>query len=442
MTGDITSIMPVIKLGLLAFDEFCRLIADLAAGGEADLFLSSPGFPGEDRCCIGLEPIAELYLTENTARTQIADFAFASPFPTLGHLSYTFNFGPHKIQPRRTTAFPLGHLKKYKYFLEYNLASSELTITGPAGTCDCIDITPMMTPDRTAPLVETIPSPLGQYRQSLSRSEYIDGVKAILEAIRDGYIYQLNLSIKYSTRMPGSDLSAVFLHLWQQFPAPFYVYFHSYPHTMLSTSPERFLRVTDGRVLSQPIKGTLHFSRFEPRLSERLQMSPKEAAELSMIVDMVRNDISMNCSYGSVSVENHKSTFVVDNLIQMYSDVRGQLRHDRTCLDLLLDAFPGASVTGCPKKKAMEMIDRLEPHARDVYCGSFVIIRDERNLDSSIAIRTGYHDRKDENFHFFAGSGIVIDSVPEDEYAETTAKAHKFIRLCRGEERYRETEPQ
>ena len=200
---------------------------------------------------------------------------------------------------------------------------------------------------------------------------------------------------------------------------------------VVSTSPERFLRVRDGEVLSQPIKGTRAFDTFRQQVMDELTTSPKEDAELSMIVDLVRNDISAHCEYGSVKVFGHKSAFVVDNLVRMYSNVAGRLKPGSDVVDLLLDAFPPGSVTGCPKKRTLEIIDRLEPHARGVYCGSMVALFDPHNMDSSVAIRTGCLDTSSGFFHFYAGSGIVIDSLPRAEYAETLAKAGKFFQHMR-----------
>jgi para-aminobenzoate synthetase component 1 len=148
-----------------------------------------------------------------------------------------------------------------------------------------------------------------------------------------------------------------------------------------------------------------------------------------MIVDLVRNDISSNCEYGSVRVENHKSVFVVDSLLQMYANVRGKLRGGRDCLDLFFDAFPGGSVTGCPKQSSMTIIEELEPHSRGVYCGSVVVVRDKKNMDSSILIRTAVHNTETNQLDYWAGSGIVVDSSPASEYLETLAKAEKFLKL-------------
>lgn len=319
----------------------------------------------------------------------------------------------------------------------------------------------------------------GRIARSQDGAAYMRGVEEVLECIRNGDTYQLNLSIKFMADLRGTgfDPLRLFLHLWETSPAPFHAWLNTVGGAqgqggavrVLSTSPERFLRVRAGEVLAQPIKGTLAFGAsagagearalrgnavpggaaagqsegsgewggswqggYVPGMERLLTESPKESAELSMITDLIRNDISTRCEYGSVHVPRHKATFVVDSLIQMYSDVRGTLRQDATCLDLLLDAFPGGSVTGCPKRRTMRIIERLESHSRDLYCGSVFCVEDARTMDSSIAIRTGWYDEQAETLSFFAGSGIVADSDPEREYAETLAKAGKFLRVLEG----------
>jgi para-aminobenzoate synthetase component 1 len=269
---------------------------------------------------------------------------------------------------------------------------------------------------------------------SLDREGYEAAVRQAQERIRDGDTYQLNLSIRFTAEAGGLDAYGLFVDLARRHPAAYYGYMESGPYRIVSTSPERFMRVRDGQVLSQPIKGTRHLdawsgSRELDAAEQELRASAKEDAELSMIVDLVRNDISAHCEYGSVRVENHKSIFRVDNLLQMHSNVTGRLKPGCTVLDLLLDAFPPGSVTGCPKKRSCEIIDALEPHRRDVYCGTLLAIYGPRDMDSSVAIRTGFLDTRAGFFHFYAGIGIVMDSTPSGEYAETLAKAEKFLQL-------------
>ena len=290
------------------------------------------------------------------------------------------------------------------------------------------EVPPDPIPAHVAPLSRDALS--RRLRQSLDRKGYVRRVERVLEHIRAGDTYQLNLSTRFDADLSGTgfDPLTFFMHMWDQHPAPFYAWLSHGSTRILSTSPERFLCVRDGQVLSQPIKGTLEFESFTEGMEKALTASPKESAELSMIVDLIRNDIAARCEYGSVQVSAHKETFTVDRLIQMYSDVRGTLRSGSTCLDLLLDAFPGGSVTGCPKQRTMRIIEKEEPHSRGLYCGSVVFIEDPQNMDSSIAIRTGWYDSITKALCFFSGSGIVLDSNPESEYRETLAKAGKFLR--------------
>lgn len=391
-----------------------------------DLFLSGRGREDGSRCMVGFRPHAELVVDASTTQDQIAAFCFGSEEPALGFVSYEYGMLLRGVNFSDQSEFPLGHLKKYAAYMEFDLGSELVDVYGP----DLKAVDGLAAFAQAGHDGETISDAerFGDVQQSLTREEYEDGVRDTLEYIRSGHSYQLNLSIRFEREAKGMDVGAHMAQLWREHPAPYYALFRSGDYEILSTSPERFLRVEDGNVLSQPIKGTLAFDEYEDGMERLVTESPKESAELSMIVDLIRNDISYNCEYGSVQVQGHKSTFVVDHLIQMYTNVTGRLRDDRTCLDLFFDAFPGGSITGCPKRRSMEIIEELEPHRRDVYCGSFVIVRGPKDMDSSIAIRTGWLDKKSEKFSFCAGSGIVVDSDPAKEYEETVAKASKFLR--------------
>ena len=406
--------------------EFDALSACLAQEMDADLILSASGYPAQTDSIIGIRPTAELIFEESTTPDDVKRFCFDSPSMTLGYISYTYGMMLRGITSDKPLDFPLGHLKKYAAVVEFDDESGILVVSGH----DQMLLDEIRSHLHSPCDIATVKGrPTTSPTSSLGQAEYEAGVRTTLEQIRSGYTYQLNLSTQLSWECPDLNPLALFLELWQGHPAPFYVWFNSGQHKVLSTSPERFLQVQNGRVLSQPIKGTLHFDKYSAELAEQLTKSPKEDAELSMIVDLIRNDISANCEYGSVRVDNHKSVFAVDNLLQMYSDVSGKLRSDRDCLDLFFDAFPGGSVTGCPKRSSMEIIEELEPHSRGVYCGSMVIIRDQQNMDSSITIRTGVYDTESKQLHTYAGSGIVVDSDPAKEYQETMAKAEKFLTM-------------
>ncbi|EGJ49474.1 chorismate-binding protein [Desulfocurvibacter africanus] len=420
----------------------------LGLAGGVDVLLSAKG--RHVSFLAGLGPKDELVVRASTSREELERFIFADERPTVGFLGYEYGLRRLGLTLAKDSDFPLGHLKKYETYLVYE------------AECVCL-MGQKLLDGRVAALLERAaeaaaktaesPAARGSARKesaraeglgrlvsaSLDRQGYEAAVRQAQERIRDGDTYQLNLSIRFTAEAKGLDAYGLFLDLARRHPASYYGYFESGPFRVVSTSPERFMRVRDGQVLSQPIKGTKHLdARFGDReaaeAEQALRTSAKEDAELSMIVDLVRNDISAHCEHGSVHVENHKSVFRVDNLLQMHSDVTGRLKPGSTVLDLLLDAFPPGSVTGCPKKRSCEIIDSLEPHSRDVYCGTLLAIYGRRDMDSSVAIRTGFLDTGAGFFHFYAGSGIVMDSSPSCEYSETLAKAEKFLQLLGGGE--------
>ncbi|MBI9079398.1 MAG: chorismate-binding protein [Pseudodesulfovibrio sp.] len=409
--------------------RFVAFAGYLAREKGADLLLSSSGYPAKTPSVAGVHPMAELIIEKDTTPDEIKKFCFGTPALTMGFVSYSYGMKLRGVASNKASDFPMGHLKKYEATAEYHPTTNQVVFTS--------ENNPLITEltERLAALSDAAPKmklhglPHAPPAASLNHAEYKAGVRETLERIRSGHTYQLNLSTRFTWNCPNLDPLALFFDMRNNHPAPFYAWLNSGSSRILSTSPERFLRVTDGHVLSQPIKGTLKFDKYTPELASLLTESLKESAELSMIVDLIRNDISANCTYGSVFVENHKSVFAVDTLLQMYADVHGDLKKDRDCLDLFFDAFPGGSVTGCPKQNSMSIIEELEPHSRDVYCGSVVVIRDTMNMDSSIAIRTAAYDISTGSLDYWAGSGIVVDSNPASEYQETLAKAEKFLTL-------------
>jgi para-aminobenzoate synthetase component 1 len=212
--------------------------------------------------------------------------------------------------------------------------------------------------------------------------------------------------------------------------APFSCYLNLPKAQILSSSPERFLKLSGGIVETKPIKGTR--PRKPDNAEDQLQIksletSHKDRAENLMIVDLLRNDISKTCQRGSVKVPvifDVESYATVHHLV---STVTGLLAEDKHALDLLKSCFPGGSITGAPKIRAMEIIEELEPNRRGVYCGAIGYIGFDGNMDSNIAIRTLVHSNN--TIRFWAGGGIVNDSVVTEEYQESFDKAAAMLEL-------------
>ena len=258
---------------------------------------------------------------------------------------------------------------------------------------------------------------------TFSRAGYRDAVEAIREYIRTGHVYQVNLSQRFCLPAPEDGFSA-FRELFASNPAPFFAYIQAGDHQILSTSPERFLSRRGSAVESRPIKGTRPRGEDRERdreLAGELQQSPKDQAELSMIVDLVRNDLGRVCTPGSVEVTQHQRLESYSNVHHLVSVVTGELASERDSTDLVRAAFPGGSITGCPKVRAMQIIDELEPRCRHVYTGSIGYFGFNSCLDLSIAIRTA--TLMGDTLLYSVGGGVVFDSDPDAEYRETLDKA-------------------
>jgi para-aminobenzoate synthetase component 1 len=268
---------------------------------------------------------------------------------------------------------------------------------------------------------------VGPLMSGLSREEYIESVEAIRDYIVRGHVYQVNMSQRFETEF-GGDAFALFASLFAANPAPFFAFVQAGDHQIISTSPERFIRLRGKTVETRPIKGTRPrgtTTEQDQSLRRELEASHKDDAELSMIVDLLRNDIGKVCAAGSVHVSEHKRVEAYENVYHLVSVVRGDLDEDKNAVDLIRATFPGGSITGCPKIRAMEIIDELEPVRRHIYTGSIGYIGFRGTMDLSIAIRTATVAKG--RLVFSVGGGVVYDSKASDEFEETLHKGRTLL---------------
>jgi para-aminobenzoate synthetase component 1 len=263
---------------------------------------------------------------------------------------------------------------------------------------------------------------------NFDRAGYEAAVARVVEYIRAGDCYQVNLSQRLLAPLREHPLD-LYGRLRRLNPAPFAAYFDLGEFQVLSASPERFLRVENGEVETRPIKGTRPRGRTpaeDAALITDLASSAKDRAENVMIVDLLRNDLGRVCEFGSVRVPRVCEVETFRYVHHLVSEVRGKLRPECSPLDLLRAAFPGGSVTGAPKVRAMEIIAELEPTARGPYCGSLGFIGFDGTMDTNILIRTFTAGRGWVQFP--VGGGIVADSDPRREYEETLHKAAGLLK--------------
>lgn len=267
---------------------------------------------------------------------------------------------------------------------------------------------------------------------NMTRAEFIARVARAQKYIRAGDIYQVNLSHRFSAESSLLPWD-FFLKLSDISPAPFSAFLDAGDFQIASSSPESFLRMSGSHIETRPIKGTRPRSADPDRdaqLTYELQTSAKEMAELVMITDLLRNDLGRVCEFGSVQVPELVRLERYAQVQHLVSTVEGRLRPDVTHFSAFASCFPGGSITGAPKIRAMEIIDELEPVSRGPYTGAIGYLGFNRESQLSIAIRTAVC--KERQIHFNVGAGIVADSVPEAEYEETLAKARGYFATVQG----------
>lgn len=272
---------------------------------------------------------------------------------------------------------------------------------------------------------------LSDISANMTQATYTLAFDRIKRYLKEGDCYQVNLTQRFEADCAGEPWSA-YQKLREQNAAPFSCYLNFPEVQILSSSPERFLKLTQGQVETKPIKGTRPRKQDEQEDQQQiasLETSAKDRAENLMIVDLLRNDISKTCIKGSVKVPVIFEVESYATVHHLVSTITGALAEDQHALDLLKSCFPGGSITGAPKIRSMEIIEELEPHRRGVYCGAIGYIGFNGNMDTNIAIRTLVHANK--TIRCWAGGGIVHDSVAEDEYQESFDKAAAMLALLR-----------
>ncbi|OGP15414.1 MAG: aminodeoxychorismate synthase, component I [Deltaproteobacteria bacterium GWA2_54_12] len=267
-----------------------------------------------------------------------------------------------------------------------------------------------------------------RFSSDTSKEEYISKVIKAKEYIASGDIYQINLSHRLSIQWAG-DPFALYMKLLETHPAPLSSYLDFGSFQIISNSPEVLLRVEDDIAETCPIKGTRrrgHDSKEDNALVEELRASRKERAEHVMIVDLERSDLGKVCLPGSVEVSSFEEVVTYPHLHHMVSTIKGKLTTSIDAPMALKALFPGGSITGAPKVRAMQIIDEIENSARSIYTGGIGWFDQSGWAEISVAIRTAVY--KDGRLSLSVGGGIVADSVPEDEYDETILKAQDFLR--------------
>jgi len=341
----------------------------------------------------------------------------------VGFLGYEFAHGEHGIdvQPKEHRSLPLAFLAHYDWALltDHNARQSWLVLQAGIDPADGRELIALFNADHAYTKRSVVSGPADA---DIGRDEYLRNIAKIKRYLVDGDCYQVNFTQRYRAAFDGNPVDA-FAQLREAVPSPFCVYLDLGSKQILSLSPERLVQCENGVAVAQPIKGTR--ARAGDPLQDRanaeaLLHSAKDRAENVMIVDLLRNDLGKVCEPGSIHVEKLCELQSFANVHHLVSTISGKLRTDQSAADLFRACFPGGSITGAPKRRAMQIINELETFRRTIYCGSIFYLSASGRFDSNIAIRTLLCD--DGEIVGWAGGGIVTDSDAALEFAECEHK--------------------
>ncbi len=389
------------------------------------------------------DPFAVLTQLKESVKQQLSSLQFADqrlespPFcgGFLGHFSYDLGRSLEELPniAKDDLSLPEMQLGLYTWAIisDHQLAITYLVGSELISSADFTELSALIatTTYPAPPLQSTSKFQLSTpFTSNMDAAYYADSLTKIDQYILDGDCYQVNFAQRFSAQCQGDPLQA-YLTLREAAPTHFSAFIDTPNGAILSLSPERFLKVDQqGSVITQPIKGT------QPR-AEDLQQdqankdflinSEKDQAENLMIVDLMRNDISKSCALHSVKVPSLFAVESYQNVHHLVSTVTGKLQENADAIELLRNCFPGGSITGAPKIRAMQIIDELEPHRRSIYCGSIGYLSLCGRMDTSITIRTLLIENN--NIYCWAGGGIVADSEISAEYQETFDKVNNLL---------------
>jgi|TARA_B110000902_G_scaffold267242_1_gene359439 para-aminobenzoate synthetase component 1 len=347
----------------------------------------------------------------------------------IGYLGYDLNQIMEKLAPpsQSSCSLPLAYIGRYDWALiqdrvlhkAWLVASSEQGFEQAQAMKQTLLSS---TYPKAASFVLT-----SELASNFHYQSYQDAVNQIKDYILAGDCYQVNLAQCFSSQYQGDSWLA-YKALRTALPSPFSAYINTGDGELLSFSPERFLQTEHSKIETRPIKGTRPRSSNEEQdqlYAEELCNSAKDKAENLMIVDLLRNDLGRSCEDGSIRVEQLFGLESYKNVHHLVSKITGHLKPNITAIDALKNAFPGGSITGAPKIRAMEIINELEQTGRNAYCGNIFYASDHGRLDSNITIRSVLADG--DSVYCWGGGGIVADSEPKEEYAESLNKIQLIL---------------
>ena len=375
----------------------------------------------------GIEPHTTEWLAAAGARHSVwgENIAEADEFVTqspwvFGHLAYELQHVSFGITPKKDDGigFPLFHFFAPQIVLEYN-NGLRIYADEPQQVFDAIS--------QTTPLdISSVSSPI-TLASKLTKEEYISRINALRQHIHRGDCYEINFCHEFFSGHCSIDPFSCFQKLMEISPNPFSAFYRLNDQYLLCASPERFLAKKNGRVFSQPIKGTikrdLQSTVEDEKLKQQLLHSQKEQAENVMVVDLVRNDLTRICKAATVQVDELFGIYSFPQVHQMISTISGELLYGLPFSKIIEATFPMGSMTGAPKHRVVQLIEEYEASARGIFSGSVGYFGPEGDFDFNVVIRSIMYNQREQYLSYQVGSGITFYSDAEKEWEECMLKA-------------------
>lgn len=373
---------------------------------------------------------ADLWLEQQIHPNECEMLAVDLPFNggLIGYIGYEWQNPSYKIPIKHHFRTPLVNLGLYDWaiIVDHDKCQAYCLITAHVSSLLLADILSTLKDHDPAYCVDSAEFTCGAFSPTTAKQQYLADAQTILDYINAGDCYQVNYSQCFTAPFNGSALAAYY-QLRRGCPGPFSAYISTEHGAIMSLSPEQFIQIDGNLASSRPIKGTAARQddpSMDKQAAANLQASGKNRAENLMIVDLLRNDFSKNCLAGTVKVPELFGLYTLTNVHHLISHICGTIAPCISSWRFIQDAFPGGSITGAPKKRAMEIIAQLEPHQRHIYCGCIGFWSRNNQARTNIAIRTLLIE--DETIAVWGGGGVVADSEPESEYRESLDKIAAF----------------
>ncbi len=415
-------------------DSFKYKALNWARQSDCFSYLDSNQYPHDPHrqydALIGIGAHEELHLTgQSDPFEQLKSFYKRYPGWLFGFFTYDLKNYLEKLTSHNPDHLRLPLLHFFRPRIVLQVCDHELSISGEAADEIYRQIECQPLPDPPDPSLPT------RIRHKIPKQQYLDTVERIRQNIIEGDVYELNFCQEFFAESVDLDPVDVFIRLNRQTSAPFACLYRLNDKYLLCSSPERFLKKSGNRLISQPIKGTMRRGQTpeeDEAVKQALANSEKDKAENIMIVDLVRNDLAKSAIPGTVAVDELFGIYTFRAVHQMISTISAQMRPDIHVVDAIKNAFPMGSMTGAPKPMAMQLIEAYEATKRGLFSGAAGYFSPEGDFDFNVVIRSMLYNQTNGYLSFQTGGAITFDSDPEAEYEESLLKADALIKALQG----------